>query len=462
MCNFATFVLIKCEESPILSSERSYNRMERELLGELKNWKSREWRKPLVIQGARQVGKTWIMREFGRREYQHTAYISFVDTPEAVTIFKEGYDVATVMQSISILSGVPVVPGNTLIILDEIQECERALNALKYLRENAPEYHIMAAGSLLGVAVRQRKMSFPVGQVDFLNLRPLNFREFLGALGESALVSCMAAGNEKVLHVAHDRLIARLKEYLYVGGMPEVVSRYAKTRDLAEVRRQQLQIIQGYENDFSKYTAARDVPRIHAVWNSVPQQLARDNKKFVYKHLGKGARAREYEMAVEWLILCGLLHRVKRINKPGIPLSAYESPSAFKLYGLDCGLLGALSRLDSRSMIEGTAVFEEFKGALTEQFILQEMLSTTDWAIAYWEPETGTAEVDFVVQMGSNVVPLEAKAGINLKARSLASYRTRYSPSFAMRCSLMPLEFNNGLWNIPLYLISNAEILTER
>lgn len=431
--------------------------MERNVLEELKHWKQSEWRKPLVIQGARQVGKTWIMREFGRREYQHTAYLSFVDTPHAASIFEGGYDVEGVMQAISLMTGVPVEPGNTLVVLDEIQECERALNALKFLRENAPQYHIMAAGSLLGVAVRQRQMSFPVGQVDFLHLHPLNFREFLAALGEENLVETLEKANEKLLRVIHGKLVNRLKEYLYVGGMPEVVSIYARSRDFSEVRRVQLQIIQGYENDFSKYTAPRDVPRIHAVWNSVPIQLARENRKFVYKYLGEGARAREYEMAVEWLILCGLLHRVRRISKPGVPLAAYESPNAFKLYGIDCGLLGAMARLDSRSMVENNAIFEEFKGALTEQFVLQELLSSTDWKLAYWEPENGMAEVDFVAQAGNEVIPIEVKAGVNLRARSLASYRARYEPTVSLRSSLAPLEYNSGLWNIPLYLVSGAE-----
>ena len=431
--------------------------MERNVLDELKHWKQSEWRKPLVIQGARQVGKTWIMREFGRREYQHTAYLSFVDTPHAASIFEGGYDVEGVMQAISLMTGVPVEPGNTLVVLDEIQECERALNALKFFRENAPQYHIMAAGSLLGVAVRQRQMSFPVGQVDFLHLHPLNFREFLAALGEENLVETLEKANEKLLRVIHGKLVNRLKEYLYVGGMPEVVSIYARSRDFSEVRRVQLQIIQGYENDFSKYTAPRDVPRIHAVWNSVPIQLARENRKFVYKYLGEGARAREYEMAVEWLILCGLLHRVRRISKPGVPLAAYEAPNAFKLYGIDCGLLGAMARLDSRSMVENNAIFEEFKGALTEQFVLQELLSSTDWKLAYWEPENGMAEVDFVAQAGNEVIPIEVKAGVNLRARSLASYRARYEPTVSLRSSLAPLEYNSGLWNIPLYLVSGAE-----
>ncbi len=429
--------------------------MDRSAFDELLQWKNRPNRKPLVIQGARQVGKTWLMREFGRREYTRTAYLSFSENPHAAVIFEGAYHVESLIQGIGLMSGVEITPGDTLVVLDEIQECERALNALKYLRENAPQYHIMAAGSLLGVAVRQRRMSFPVGQVDFLNLRPLSFKEFLAALGEDMLLRTLNGGNSALLAVAHEQLVARLKEYLYVGGMPEVVACYVNTRDYAEARRLQLQIIQGYENDFAKYTTARDVPRIHAVWNSVPQQLAKDNRKFVYKYLGEGARAREYENAVEWLIICGLLHRVRRINKPGVPLSAYESPSAFKLYALDCGLLGALARLDVRSLLQGNAVFEEFKGALTEQFVLQELLCTIDSAPAYWEPDSGSAEVDFVAQLGGDIIPFEVKAGVNLRARSLASYRARFEPPYAVRTSLAAYEFNEGLYNIPLYAISS-------
>ena len=288
--------------------------MDRSIFSDLQQWKMRANRKPLVIQGARQVGKTWLMREFGRREYERTAYLSFADIPQASQIFEGSYQVENIIQGIGLLSGTEIQAENTLIVLDEIQECERALNALKYLRENAPHYHIMAAGSLLGVAVRQRQMSFPVGQVDFLNLRPLSFCEFLSALGDNQLLSVLQGGNGSLLGIAHDKLVARLKEYLYVGGMPEVVATYAATRDFAEARRLQLQIIQGYENDFAKYTASRDVPRIHAVWNSIPHQLAKENRKFVYKHLGVGARAREYENAVEWLIICGLLYRVCRVS----------------------------------------------------------------------------------------------------------------------------------------------------
>lgn len=429
--------------------------MDRRAFEELKQWKNRGNRKPLIIQGARQVGKTWLMREFGQREYARTAYLSFADNPHAAAIFDDAYHVDTLIQGIALMSGTKITPEDTLVVLDEIQECERALNALKYLRENAPQYHIMAAGSLLGVAVRQRRMSFPVGQVDFLSLKPLSFREFLSALGEDMLLQALDGGNSTLLAVAHEQLVARLKEYLYVGGMPEVVASYVNTRDYAEVRRLQQQIIQGYESDFAKYTTARDVPRIHAVWGAVPLQLAKDNRKFVYKYLGEGARAREYENAVEWLIICGLLHRVRRISKPGVPLSAYESPSAFKLYALDCGLLGALARLDARSLLQGNAVFEEFKGALTEQYVLQELLCALDTFPAYWEPDSGSAEVDFVVQLGGNIIPFEVKAGVNLRARSLASYRSRFSPAFAVRASLAAYEPNEGLYNIPLYALSS-------
>lgn len=436
--------------------------MDRKVFKELKSWKERSGRKPLLIQGARQVGKTWLMREFGRREYANTAYLSFADQPEAAAIFEAGYTVQGIAQGISLLTGQPVEAGRTLIILDEVQECERALNSLKFMRENAPEYHIMAAGSLLGVAVRARKMSFPVGQVDMLTLRPLGFEEFLMALGDGALAQVISSMNVGLMRALHEKLVRRLKEYLYVGGMPEAVAAYAESHDFSEVRRIQKQIIQGYERDFSKYTAVKDVPRIHAVWNAIPQQLAKDNRKFVYKYLGEGARAREYEMAVEWLIICGLLHRVRRVSKPGIPLAGYESQSAFKLYSLDCGLLGAMSRLDARSLVEGNDVFEEFKGALTEQYVLQELLCMQDIPVAYWEADGGTAEVDFVAQLGSLVVPIEVKAGVNLRARSLASYKQRYAPECGIRTSLAPWERQDWLYNMPLYAIGSAETLVEK
>lgn len=295
-----------------------------------------------------------------------------------------------------------------------------------------------------------------------LTLRPLGFEEFLMALGDGALAQVISSMNVGLMRALHEKLVRRLKEYLYVGGMPEAVAAYAESHDFSEVRRIQKQIIQGYERDFSKYTAVKDVPRIHAVWNAIPQQLAKDNRKFVYKYLGEGARAREYEMAVEWLIICGLLHRVRRVSKPGIPLAGYESQSAFKLYSLDCGLLGAMSRLDARSLVEGNDVFEEFKGALTEQYVLQELLCMQDIPVAYWEADGGTAEVDFVAQLGSLVVPIEVKAGVNLRARSLASYKQRYAPECGIRTSLASWERQDWLYNMPLYAIGSAETLVEK
>ncbi len=432
--------------------------MYRKAFEELKQWKSRRNRKPMLIRGARQVGKTWLMKEFGREEYRNTAYLSFADKPQAAQIFAADYDTEDIIQSISLLTNEEIIPGETLVILDEIQDCERAIHSLKYLKENSPEHHIMAAGSLLGVAMRHRRQSFPVGQVDMITLHPLTFDEFLQAMGEQQLLNVLNRHQPKLLQLAHERLIIKLKEYMYTGGMPEVVKSFAEERDFREARRLQQQIISGYENDFSKYAETKDVPRIHAVWASLPQQLARENRKFVYKYLGEGARAREYEMAVEWLIICGLLHKVHRISKPGIPLTAYEQPNAFKLYAPDCGLLGALSRLDARSLVAGNSVFEEFKGALTEQFVLQE-LRANNMAASYWEADGGTAEVDFVVQLDNSLIPIEVKAGINLRARSLASYRQRYQPAYAIRTSLAPFEQNDSLFNIPLYAFSHSEEL---
>ena len=429
--------------------------MDRRAFDELKKWKDRTNRKPLLIQGARQVGKTWLMREFGRREYQNTVYLSFADSPRASGIFEQDYNAEEIFQGISLLTNEPVIPERTLIILDEIQDCERAIHSLKFLRENAPQYHIMAAGSLLGVAMRHRQQSFPVGQVDMMHLAPLTFDEFLAAMGDHGLLQVLHESNVRLMRTVHEKLITRLKEYLYVGGMPEAVLGYAGRHELAEVRRIQHQIISGYENDFSKYTASKDVPRIHSVWSSVPAQLAKDNRKFVYKLLGSGARAREYEMAVEWLIMCGLLHRVRRVSKPAMPLTAYEQANSFKLYALDCGLLGALAGLDAQSLLDGNAIFEEFKGALTEQFVLQELRASGN-APAYWEADGGTAEVDFVAQFGSSIVPIEVKAGLNLRARSLASYRQRYTPDYAIRTSLSPYEQNDTLYNIPLYAFAHA------
>lgn len=436
--------------------------MKRNATEALIRWKEKDGRKPLIIQGARQVGKTWLMKEFAKTYYKKVAYISFNDQEDAKQIFSGSYNIKNIILSLGLISGVQISADDTLIILDEIQECERALNALKFFNENAPQYHIMAAGSLLGVAVRQKNMSFPVGQVEFLNLYPLTFSEFLDAVGEKQLSDLIFEGNDSVIKVAKEKYITLLKQYLFVGGMPEAVRSFAKNKNFDDVRDIQIQILEGYRQDFSKYTEARSVARITSVWDCIPAQLAKENKKFSYQVIEKGARAREYEMALEWLVLCGLVYRIQRITKPDLPLSAYEDSSAFKLYMLDTGLLCAKARLNVQTIIDGNVVFEEFKGSLTEQYVLQELKAQKELYIAYWSKKSGMAEVDFVIQNNSQLVPVEVKASVNLKAKSLASYREQYKPEKAVRTSLADFEINNGLYNIPLYLIENITGILDK
>lgn len=429
--------------------------MKRYAFEQLKSWKENPNRKPLVIRGARQVGKTWLMREFAKECYAKVAYISFVDTPDAKNIFEGNYNLDNILLGLNVLTNVQITPHDTLIIIDEIQECERALNALKFFKENAPDYHIITAGSLLGVAVRQKQFSFPVGQVDFLNLYPLSFCEFLDAIGENKLSELILDKNWAVLQNFQDKCINLLKQYMFVGGMPEAVKSFATNKDMVEVRRLQNAIITGYKEDFSKYTESYNVPKINAVWNSLPTQLAKENKKFTYKDVQKGARAREYEAAVEWLTLTGLVYKIHKITKPDLPISGYEEASSFKLYMIDTGLLCAKAMLDAKTIIEGNKIFEEFKGALTEQYVLQELKIKDNLPITYWGTDNGTAEIDFVIQDKDMVIPIEVKATVNLKAKSLASYRQKYEPKKAVRTSLAGFEENNGLFNIPLYMIEN-------
>lgn len=426
--------------------------MKRDALEEMVAWKNRVGHKPLVLRGARQVGKTWLMREFGRLHYEHVAYVSLLDSPYASRLFEGDFQANRLLQGISMLCGVEVKPGKTLVILDEIQECERALTALKFLRENAPEYDIMAAGSLLGVAARQKKMSFPVGQVEFLDLYPLSFAEFLQSVGESSLCHVLRTLDMSLLPLVHERYVERLRQYMWVGGMPEAVQAFADGALPEQVRSIQLQILTGYESDFSKYTESFNIARIHAAWQSLPSQLSHENKKFVYGRIAQGARAREYEMALEWLRLCGLVYRIPRISKPAVPLSAYADAAAFKLFMSDTGLLCAKAGLDAQVVMSGTRIFEEFKGALTEQFVLQELMAMKSLPVAYWASE-GIAELDFVVQHSDDIVPIEVKACTNLRARSLAAYRAKYEPRASIRTSLAGFEARDGLFNIPLYMM---------
>lgn len=431
--------------------------MNRNALDELKRWKNAPHHKPLLVQGARQVGKTWLMREFGRQEFAAVAYINFMEMQAAHALFEGDLSPAALLLQLSALSRTPIRPGETLLILDEIQECERALTSLKFFSEQCPEYHIMAAGSLLGVAMRHKSMSFPVGQVDFLELHPLSFFEFLEAMGEDLLVGMLREHAPETAAPFRDRLTEYLKQYLYVGGMPEVVSRFCETRDYAAAREVQQNILLGYENDFSKYTDNRNITRIREVWRSLPVQLAKE-KKFSYGKVSSGGRGRDYADAIEWLQNCGLVYKLHRLTKPAHPLPAYTEGDAFKLFVSDCGLLGALAQLDAAVVVQGEGVFEEFKGALTEQYVLQELRLNKHLPLAYWTTPKNTAEVDFLFGHRGAVIPLEVKATVNLKAKSLAEYRAKYAPPFAVRSSLAGYGVHDGLHSIPLYLI---ERLTE-
>ena len=425
--------------------------MQRNALQQLLAWKNSANRKPLVIQGARQVGKTWLMKTFAKQHYAKMAYISFADMPDAANIFQGNYHLEQILLGISIFTQTTITAEDTLIIFDEIQECERALNVLKFFNENAPQYHIIAAGSLLGVAVRKKQYSFPVGQVDFLNLYPLNFNEFLLALGENQLADLMQKQDWNMIKIFHEKYIDLLKQYLFIGGMPEAVKTFLNTQNLDEVRKIQNAILIGYKEDFSKYTEHKNIAKIMSVWQSMPAQLAKENKKFTYKNIQQGARAREYEDAIEWLLLTGLVYKINRISKPDLPLLAYQDNTAFKLYLLDTGLLSALSLLNAKTIIDGNDIFTEFKGALTEQFVLQELKSNYHFPIAYWGAENGTAEIDFIIQNQQNIIPIEVKSSINLKAKSLMSYRQKYNPHIAIRTSLARFEINQTLYNVPLY-----------
>lgn len=433
--------------------------MQRDIITKLEQWKNNPTKKPLLLQGARQVGKTWLMLEFGRKFYAKTAYISFVDNQAAQGIFAKDYNIKQIINDIGLLTDISVTPEDTLIILDEIQECDRALNCLKYFCENAPEYHIIAAGSLLGVAVRAKKLSFPVGKVEIQQLEPLSFMEFLSALGHDKYRYIIENKDYESTNLISDKLTSLLKEYFYVGGMPEAVLSFSTQKDFQKVRSIQQDILDGYTRDFSKYAEPKDVLRILAIWKSLPAQLGKENKKFAYNLVAPGARAREYELALEWLLQCGLVTKVRRITKPDLPLTAYCEDNIFKLYMSDIGLLAALSHLDSKTILEGSKIFEEFKGALTEQYVFQVLHINHALPIAYWAPHSGGAEVDFLAQINNQIIPIEVKANTNLRSRSLAFYREKHNPPHAIRTSLANYEENNNLYNLPLYCFSNYDCI---
>ena len=406
--------------------------MQRGLLETLIKWKEKMDRKPLIIRGARQVGKTWLMKEFGKTHYKNIAYVNFETALSLHHIFQSGFEVEKLILALKIETGADIVPGETLIILDEIQECEAAITSLKYFQENANQYHIVAAGSLLGVATN-KKRSFPVGKVDFLDLHPLSFSEFLLAVNEPQLLYLLQKKDWGLITAFKSKYIDLLKQYYYVGGMPEVVLTFINQKDFKKVREKQLNILSSYEQDFSKHAPNEIVPRIRLVWQSLPSQLAKENRKFTYGNLKKGARAREFELAIEWLTNAGIVHKVNRCNKPGIPLIAYAVLSDFKLFILDVGLLSAMGNLDIHTLISEQSLFEEFKGALTEQYVLQQLKSIDQLPIYYWSAEKATAEIDFLIQYKNRIIPIEVKAAENLKAKSLKSYHQKFSPEMSIQ-----------------------------
>ena len=434
--------------------------MYRETIKQLIKWKNSPARKPMILRGARQVGKTWLMKEFGKTSYEMCAYVSMDENERMVNAFREAFDIERIIASIEIEVGFKIDPEKTLIIFDEIQEIPRALKSLKYFQELAPQYHILAAGSLLGIALHEGT-SFPVGKVDFCDLYPLTFREFLLACGEEMLLKVLDNNDFEMMKIFKTKFVDYLKYYYYVGGMPEAVLEFITNRDFKSVRSIQNKLLFAYENDLSKHAPGELVTRIRMLWNSIPAQLAKENKKFIYGLVREGARAREYEVAITWLMDVGLVYKVNRVKKPDFPLRAYQDFSAFKLFVVDIGLLGAMSRLDARIILEGDRLFEEFKGALTEQYVLQQLMVTPENDIFYWSADNASSELDFLIQTESEIIPLEVKAAENLQAKSLKTFVQKFEMKKAVRTSMSDFREQEWMVNMPLYNIGNLNRYLE-
>lgn len=425
--------------------------MERSIYSSLKKWKESPTRKPLILQGARQVGKTYILKEFGAREYSEVVYINCDDNNDMQNMFVD-YDVDRIIRSLSAISGISIKPSTTLLILDEIQEVGRGLASLKYFCEKAPEYHVAVAGSLLGITLHEGT-SFPVGKVDMLYMYPMDFEEFLLAMGKEQLVELLRNNSWAALTPLRGMLTELLRQYYFVGGMPEAVKTYVERGDIWEVRSIHSKIIDAYRNDMSKHVPKQQVQRINMVWNSIPSQLARDNKKFIYGALRKGARANDFEIAIQWLVDSGLVHKVHRISKPVVPLKFYEDMASFKLFLLDCGLLGALSETPPEQILIGDNVFEEYKGAFTESYVLQQLKSLPRTFVYYYSNDNSTLEIDFVVQHEAHVIPIEVKAEENLRAKSLRQFVTDNSGLHGVRFSMSDYREQDWLTNVPLWAV---------
>ena len=427
------------------------NVMKRNAIKELYEWKENNGRKPLVILGARQVGKTWLMKEFGKEAYKKCAYVNFEDNDDLRGLFEHDFDIQRIIANLQWTTGV-TIDEDTLIILDEIQEAPRGITALKYFQEKAPQYHVIAAGSLLGIAMHKND-SFPVGKVDFMHLYPLSFYEFLNAIGEKKMVDLLQAKDWTMLTMVRAKFEERLRQYYFVGGMPAAVLAFVNDGDLNKVRTIQKSIIEAYERDFSKHAPAIEVPRIRMVWHSIPSQLSKENRKFIYGMIKEGARAKDFELAIEWLKDAGLIYKVNRCKKAQLPLAAYEDFSAFKMFLSDIGLMGAMSNIPVQSLLNGNMLFSDFKGALTEQFVLQQMKTNQSLSIYYWSADNSRGEIDFLVQQEEKVIPIEVKAEENLKAKSLRAFIERNPCLHGVRMSMSPYREQDWITNYPLYSV---------
>lgn len=426
--------------------------MYRVAIEKLYKWKESNRRKPLIIEGARQVGKTWLMKEFGSEAYTNTVYINFDSNSRMAELFSSDLNTDRLIMGLELYAGHKIEADNTLLIFDEVQEVPRALSSLKYFYENAPQYHIVCAGSLLGIALHGGT-SFPVGKVDFLKLYPLSFKEFLMATGNERFAKLLNKQDYEMITSFKQTYIDALKHYYFVGGMPEAVQSFAENKDFNEVREIQKRILAAYEQDFSKHAPYEIVPKIRMIWNSIPSQLAKENKKFIYGLVREGGRAKEYETAIMWLTDCGLVHKVSRVNAAGIPLKAYEDLRAFKLFVVDVGLLGCMTGLHQRTLLDGNDLFTEFKDALTEQYVCQQLKTIEDLGVYYYTNDRGSCEMNFVIDNGEQIIPLEVKAEVNLKAKSLRTYKEKFEPEISVRTSMADYKNEDWLVNLPLYAV---------
>jgi len=434
--------------------------MKRTAYNELLAWKASKNRKPLILYGARQVGKTWLLKEFGKNEYKTTIYINFDKEPDMQKYFTGNISPSYIVTGLEDYSRKKIVPEETLIIFDEIQENQRAKDSLKYFNEEAPQYHITAAGSFLGIAGGK----FPIGQVDEITIRPMSFYEFLQAMGHDILLNNIKSLDRAMFEMNSITAEPKLKEYMYVGGMPAVVKTFIESGNLHETRREQEKILNNYKEDFSKHIKGTDIPKVRMIWDTIPLHLAKEKKKFIYKEIKTGARAAAYENALDWLVNTGLVYKVDRTSEAKLPVAAYADREAFKIFMLDTGLLAAASRLDITTFYDpDPLVFKEFKGAIAEQFVLQELKTLGDTPICYWGRDEGKSEVDFVVQWRNEIVPIEVKSGIRSQSKSLDIYRDLYRPAHAIRTTLKNFGISGGLYSIPLYMIASfADMLNNK